>query len=163
MAAAKKLTSAAGFEYKLNNFTAYLETTPGNSDFHDIMKFLKQCRLSYAMTAAPTIYCEIVDEMWTTAVYNEGSKTITLKIKNNEYVINSETVRNALHLPVNNCAARPNDENLTDMLEAIHYSAEINLGNISRAHLRKEWSFFFDSITKAVSYTHLTLPTIYSV
>lgn len=56
-----------------------------------------------------------------------------------------------MKLPINNVDARPNDIQITDMLDARQYSNEINLGNVLRIHMRKEWSFFFDSITKVFS------------
>ncbi|WOH03958.1 hypothetical protein DCAR_0623363 [Daucus carota subsp. sativus] len=50
----KKQMFAAGFEYKLNNHVAYLEIGEDHKDFHNIMGFLKQSKVAYAMTAAPT-------------------------------------------------------------------------------------------------------------
>ena len=65
-----------------NNFTALVNKgIQQSSDYHKMMDFVKNCKLSYAMLESPTIFCEVVEEIWTTAVYNSIDKTITFTLK----------------------------------------------------------------------------------
>ena len=83
-----KTTSSSGFMYELNNFTACVNTTDAPQEFHNLMRFLGQCNLSYAMTEAPILLCEAIKEVWTTIVYNAEDKVITFNLKGNLYSIN---------------------------------------------------------------------------
>ena len=65
--------------------------------FHTMMDFIKECKCSNAMLHAPTIFCEIVEEMCTSARYNPDSKTLSVMINNVNYVIDGEVVRAALN------------------------------------------------------------------
>ncbi|KAL8147280.1 hypothetical protein AgCh_004848 [Apium graveolens] len=77
-----KIMSQTGFIYEKNNFTALVNKGIQQSeDYHKMMDFMKNCKLSYAMLESPTVYCEVVEETWTTAIYNSTDKTITLTIK----------------------------------------------------------------------------------
>ena len=74
--------SQTGFIYEKNNFTALVNKGIQQSrDYHKMMDFVKNCKLNYAMLESPTIYCEVVEEIWTTAVYNSTDKTITFTLK----------------------------------------------------------------------------------
>ena len=84
--------------------------------FHTMMDYIKECKCSYAMLHAPTIYCEIVEQMWTSARYNSDSKTLTVRINNEDYVINGEVVRAALNLPRDSTDRLPNDSEILSML-----------------------------------------------
>ena len=82
MAPVVKIMSQSGFIYEKNNFVALVnKDIPASEDYYKMMDFVKGCKLSYAMLESPTIYYEVVEEMWTTAVYQSNDKTITLSIK----------------------------------------------------------------------------------
>ena len=60
--------------------------------FHTMMDFIKECKCSNAMLHAPTIFCEIVEQMWASARYDSGTKTLSVMINNVSYNINGDTV-----------------------------------------------------------------------
>ena len=110
MAPIVKIISQAGFVYEQNNHVAYVDKEGKHSAaFHTMMDFIKECKLSYAMLHAPTIYCEIVEQMWTSGRYDSTSKTLSVSINGTSYNINGETVRAALHLPKNSTDRLPSD------------------------------------------------------
>ena len=151
MAPVVKVPSATGFIYEQNNHVAYVDKT-GNKTaaFHTVMDFIKECKFSYAMLHAPTIFCEIVEQMWTSARYDSGTKTLTVMINDVNYNINGETVRVALKLPSTD--RMPTDDEIVRMLRDMHYNGDLsNLGQILRRHMRKEWSFLCDSFIKVFS------------
>ena len=153
MAPVVKVSSATGFIYEQNNHVAYVDKT-GNKTaaFHTIMNFIKECKFSYAMLHAPTIFCEIVEQMWTSTRYDSGTKTLTVMINDVNYNINGETVRAALKLPRNSTDRVPTDDEIVRMLRDMHYNGDLsNLGQILRRHIRKEWSFLCNSFIKVFS------------
>ena len=81
MAPVVKIMSQSGFIYEKNNFIALVEKNEAHSDYHKMMDFIKNCKLSYAMLEAPTIYCEVVEEIWTTAEFNSIDMTISFTLK----------------------------------------------------------------------------------
>ena len=155
MAPAVKITSHTGFIYEQNNHVAFVDksaTTEPRKAFHPMMDFITECKCSYAMLHAPTIYCEIVEQMWTSARYNPESKTLSVVINDVSYNIDGETVRVALNLPGNSTDRLPNDNEIVSMLRNMHYNGDLsNLGQILRRHMRKEWSFLCDSFIKVFS------------
>ena len=152
MAPAVKITSHTGFIYEQNNHVAFVHksaTTEPRKAFHPMMDFITECKCSYAMLHAPTIYCEIVEQMWTSARYNPESKSHIVSINGNDYAVNGEVVRNALKLPANSIDRLPTENEILRMLEDMHYNGDMsNLGQILRRHMRKEWSFLCYSIIK---------------
>ncbi|KAL8148711.1 hypothetical protein AgCh_005900 [Apium graveolens] len=94
-------------------------------DYHKMMDFVKNCKVNYAMLDSPTIYYEVVEEMWTTAVYNSIDKTITFTLK---------------------------DIDIINMLNSMGYALTTSkLSEIGRLGLRKEWSYLCDVVTKVFS------------
>lgn len=67
----------AGFIYEKNNFTTYVDTESARQDYHRMMEFMKKCKLAYSMLEAPTIYCEMVEEIWISAVFVSTNCTLT--------------------------------------------------------------------------------------
>ena len=104
------------------------------------------------MTATPILFCEVVEEVWSTAVYNASDKVITFNLKGNSYSINGDVLNASLNLPANTHAKSPSEVDIRKMLNEINYVVpDANLGKIVRKNLRKEWSYFFDSLIKVFS------------
>ena len=100
----------------------------------------------------PILFCEVVEEVWSTAVYNATNKVITFNLKGNSYSINGDVLNTSLNLPANTHAKSPSEVDIRKMLNEINYSTpNANLGKIVRKNLRKEWSYFFDSLIKVFS------------
>ncbi|GJS29109.1 hypothetical protein Tco_0489729 [Tanacetum coccineum] len=55
-----------------HNMIAYLETTEGNVEFHEIIDFLKRSSIHHALTVSPVVSTTFVEQFWTSA----KSKTI---------------------------------------------------------------------------------------
>ncbi|KAL8157573.1 hypothetical protein AgCh_002327 [Apium graveolens] len=73
MAPVVKIMSQSGFVYEKNNFVALVEKNEAHTDYHKMMDFIKNCKLSYAMLEAPTIYCEFEGSDFTNYWWNFNS------------------------------------------------------------------------------------------
>ena len=137
------------FVYKLNNFTAFVNIAEAPHEFYNLVKFLGQCKLFNAMTEAPVLICELIEEVWTTATYNTDDKVLTFNLKGNSYSVNADVLSACLYLPVDTHTASPTKTEIRTMLGELNYDEpEANLGKIVRKNLRKEWSYFFDCLIK---------------
>ena len=103
MAPVVKIMSQTRFIYEKNNFTTLVNKGIQQSDdYHKMMDFVKNCKLNYAMLESPTIFYEVVEEMWTTTTYNSTDKKITLTIKGKEFCINSDVIKACFKILDNN-------------------------------------------------------------
>ena len=123
-----------------------------------LLKSLQSDEVPWAMQLglchdeAPILLCEVIEEVWSTVVYNSTHKVITFNLKGNSYSINSDILSTCIHLPQNTHAKPPTDNEIRQMLNEINYAApDVNLRKIVRKNLRKEWSYFIDSLIKVFS------------
>ncbi|KAK1388363.1 hypothetical protein POM88_016541 [Heracleum sosnowskyi] len=73
-----KTLSLTGFTYEKNNFTALVDFKNHPKAYHKMMKFIKGCKLSHAMLAAPTIFCEVVEEVFSCKISNWDAVTTSI-------------------------------------------------------------------------------------
>lgn len=92
MATIIKVMSSTRFICEQNNFVTYVDTASEHSEFHGMIEYIKKCRLSYTMLEAPTLYYEVIEEIWTNAEYNSGNKVLTFILKGTEHSINSDVI-----------------------------------------------------------------------
>ena len=131
---------------------AYVDVASAPSEFHKMMEFVKNCKLSYAMLEAPTIYYEVMEEIWTSAIFDSKNETISFNLKGKEHVINTDVITTCFNIPENNCDSGPTYAEIVSMLNSINYAKETdNLGKIVRKGMRKEWSFLCDAFIKVFS------------
>ncbi|XP_074356265.1 uncharacterized protein LOC141695964 [Apium graveolens] len=93
-------------------------------DYHKMMDFIRSCKLNYATLESLVIYYEVVEDIWTTSVYNSQDKTITFTLKCNNYCINSDVIRACFQLPENNTLVPHTDTDVSSMLISMGYSFE---------------------------------------
>ncbi|GKG13801.1 hypothetical protein Tco_0350761 [Tanacetum coccineum] len=55
----------------------FLEKSTGSEGFHQVIDFLSQSHISYALTKKPEIYISFIKQFWRTAIIDGQSKTIT--------------------------------------------------------------------------------------
>ena len=133
MAPVTKPVSKDVFIYEKNNFVAFTDTTQVPVEFHHLMNFIKNCKLSHAMLASPALYCEVIEAYWTSARYDAGSKTLTYTYNYVDFSITGKDIRVALKLPEDTTDKEPTHSDIVDMLESINYVGETsNLGKIYR-------------------------------
>ncbi|KAK1368386.1 hypothetical protein POM88_034478 [Heracleum sosnowskyi] len=101
-------SSSGKVEYAITNHVAFMKKESVHADFHPLMDFLNNSPVSYALTARPTIYAKIVQEIWSSACISEAE--IRIKINGKSYTITPSVINEALHLPNSNFESLPTDE-----------------------------------------------------
>ncbi|KAK1368651.1 hypothetical protein POM88_034743 [Heracleum sosnowskyi] len=79
------LSSSGKVEYAITNHVAFLEKDSVHEDFHSLMDFLKNSPVSYALTASPTIYAEIVQDMWSSACCSQAKIKLKIRVTKNPH------------------------------------------------------------------------------
>ena len=119
------------------NFTACVNPNEAPQKFHNLMRFLGQCNMSYTMTEEPILLCEVIEEVWTTDVFKSTNKVITFNLKGNSYV-NGDILSSCLHLSANTHVKQPSETEIRRMLNEVNYVVpNANLGKIVRKTLEK--------------------------
>ncbi|KAK1368623.1 hypothetical protein POM88_034715 [Heracleum sosnowskyi] len=144
-----KFSPSGKVAYATTNYVAFLEKESVHADFHSLMDFLQSSPISYALTASPPIYAEIVQEMWSTADCNSTRGGIKFTIKGNSYIITPSVINEALYLPHSNFENSPTSGEIISMLKDVKYAGSPwSLSQIVKNKFRKEWSYFFDTVNK---------------
>lgn len=78
------------FVYEQNNFAVWVNEEGTSQDFHLMMDFIRSCNLSHVMLEAPTIFYEIVEEVWSSTSFDTKNKVLSFTIKNLPYSVNND-------------------------------------------------------------------------
>ncbi|GJV97002.1 hypothetical protein Tco_1548579 [Tanacetum coccineum] len=84
-----------------HNIVAFLQKLTGNEEFHQIVYFLTDSHIKYALTANPTIYVSLIEQFWKTATVNtvnDGEQQITVIVDGHKFAITEASVRRHLQL-----------------------------------------------------------------
>ncbi|KAK1404788.1 hypothetical protein POM88_004393 [Heracleum sosnowskyi] len=147
--------TASGLEFVLNNYSAPLANENAPETFHLIQNFLSNSDIGTALTAPLKLSASQIRTFWQTGTYDDGGETgspsIIFEFQEEEYTVTPTTVRDALGLEdFNAFTISVGDSELIRMMREIGYSGPLTkIGQLKRPFLRKEWSFFFDCITRA--------------
>ncbi|KAK1352547.1 hypothetical protein POM88_053244 [Heracleum sosnowskyi] len=145
---------ASGLEFVPNNYSAPLANENAPEAFHLIQSFLTNSDIGTALTAPSKLSASQIRTFWQTGTYDDGgesgSPSIIFEVQGEEFIVTPTTVRDALGLEDFNAFTTVGDFELVRMMREIGYSGPLSkIGQLKRPLLRKEWSFFFDCITRA--------------
>ncbi|KAK1360765.1 hypothetical protein POM88_045239 [Heracleum sosnowskyi] len=148
---------SSGLEFVPNNYSAPLSNENAPEAFHLMQNFLVQSSLGRALVEPVKLSAIQIKSFWETGIYDDGgdasTPSIVFEFKEVEYVITPGTVRAAMGFPEHNAyTIDVGEAELMRMMREIGYGGSLaNIGQLKRPFLRKEWSFFFDCITRTFS------------
>ncbi|KAK1379176.1 hypothetical protein POM88_025920 [Heracleum sosnowskyi] len=146
---------ASELEFVPNNYSAPVANENAPEAFHLIQRFLLHSDIGTALTAPSKLSATQIRTFWQTGTYDNGgesgSPSIIFEFQGDEFVVTPTTVRDALGLEdFNAFTISVGDFELVRMMGEIGYTGPLTkIGQLKRPFLRKEWSFFFDCITRA--------------
>ncbi|KAK1397094.1 hypothetical protein POM88_006957 [Heracleum sosnowskyi] len=146
---------ASELEFVPNNYSAPVANENAPEAFHLIQSFLSNSDIGTALTAPSKLSATQIRTFWQTGTYDNGgesgSPSIIFEFQEDQFVVTPTTVRDALGLEdFNAFTISVGDFELVRMMREIGYSGPLSkIGQLKRPFLRKEWSFFFDCITRA--------------
>ncbi|KAL8116094.1 hypothetical protein AgCh_022547 [Apium graveolens] len=124
-----------GAKFIPNNYSSILSKAEAPSKLHFIQDFLANSDIG-------------------SGVYDnggaQGTPSIIFTIGEDEHAVTLATIRQALQLPENKAYTTVEEPILQNMMTSLGYERTLaKLGQLKRPYIRREWSFFFDCITKA--------------
>ncbi|KAK1360837.1 hypothetical protein POM88_045311 [Heracleum sosnowskyi] len=146
---------ASELEFVPNNYSAPVANENAPEAFHLIQRFLLNSDIGTALTAPSKLSATQIQTFWQTGTYDNGgesgSPSIIFEFQGDEFAVTPTTVRDALGLEdFNAFTISVGDSELVRMMSEIGYTGPLTkIGQLKRPFLRKEWSFFFDCITRA--------------
>ncbi|GKC20459.1 hypothetical protein Tco_1022609 [Tanacetum coccineum] len=75
---------------------AFLQKSTGSEEFHQIVDFLADSHIRYALTANPTIYASLIEQFWQTATVetvNNGEQQLSVIVDGQTIAITEAYVR----------------------------------------------------------------------
>ncbi|KAK1379332.1 hypothetical protein POM88_026076 [Heracleum sosnowskyi] len=145
---------SSGLEFVPNNYAAPLVNANAPEAFHLMQNFLAQSQIGRALVEPEKLSVFQIKSFWETGIYddggNSGTPSIVFEFQETEYVITPGTIRAAMGFgDYTAYTIAVGDAELVRMMRTIGYSGSLaKIGQLKRPFLRKEWSFFFDCITR---------------
>ncbi|GJX92323.1 hypothetical protein Tco_0345649 [Tanacetum coccineum] len=100
--------------YDKHNMVAFLQKSTGSEEFHQIVDFLADSHIRYALTANPTIYASLIEQFWQTATVetvNNGEQQLSVTVDGQTIAITEASVRRHLQLAdADGISSLPNTE-----------------------------------------------------
>nr|GEY17650.1 hypothetical protein [Tanacetum cinerariifolium] len=140
--------------YDYHNVVAILEKTEHNTDFHQIVDFLKASHIRYALTISPTVYVSHIRQFWSTArieTMNQETKILATVDGKPQTLSKSSLER---HLKLNNeegISSLP-DAELFENLSLMGYNILPNQRfTFQKGQFSHQWKFFIHTIMQCLS------------
>ncbi|GJZ29536.1 hypothetical protein Tco_0574183 [Tanacetum coccineum] len=109
----------------------------GSEEFHQIVDFLADSHIRYALTANSTIYVYLIEQFWQTATVktiNDGEQQITVTVDGYKFAITEASIRRHLQLAdVDGISFLPNTE-IFEQLSQMGYLSDHNKLTFKKAH-----------------------------
>ncbi|GJX55932.1 hypothetical protein Tco_0285829 [Tanacetum coccineum] len=133
-----------------HNMVAYLEKFEGSEGFHNIIDFLNQSHIKYALTKNPTIYVSFIKQFWRTATANtrtDEKVDITATVDGYVKTITEASLRRHLKLEDNEGeTSLPNSE-IFEQLALMGYVTYSDKLTFQEGNFSPQWSI---ALTKLI-------------
>ncbi|GJT78727.1 hypothetical protein Tco_1045452 [Tanacetum coccineum] len=145
----------AALKYKDDhNKIAYLGRERGCEDFTDILSYLDQSPLRYALThAPPVVFDSLVKQFWATAIVRPnaaGSHDLVATIDGREVVVTESLIRTQLHFDDANGIFDMPINDILEGMRVIGYPTDRTL-TFLKHHLSPQWRFLVHTIMHCLS------------
>ncbi|GJY41104.1 hypothetical protein Tco_0428374 [Tanacetum coccineum] len=123
---------------------AFLEKSTGSEGFHQVIDFLSQSHISYALTKKPEIYISFIKQFWRTAEAStdtDGEVTITAIIDGQSKTITEASLRRHLKLEDHDgITSIPNSE-IFEQLTLMGYQTDSDKLTFQKGVFSPQWRF----------------------
>nr|GEW04101.1 hypothetical protein [Tanacetum cinerariifolium] len=131
---------------------AFLQKPTGSEEFHEIVDFLADSHIGYALTTKPTIYVSLIKQFWQTVtvkIVNNGEQQLTVTVDGQTFAITKASVMRHLQLAdADGISSLPNTK-IFDQLTLMRYVSNNDKLTFQKGLLIFQ-SCFFDSMVKNV-------------
>ncbi|GJX24381.1 hypothetical protein Tco_0228826 [Tanacetum coccineum] len=133
---------------------AFLEKSIGSEGFHQVIDFLSQSHISYALTKKPEIYISFIKQFWRTAEAStdtDGEVTITAIIDGQSKTITEASLRRHLKLEDHDgITSIPNSE-IFEQLALMGYQPDSDKLTFQKGVFSPQWRFLIHTLLHCLS------------
>nr|GEX18074.1 hypothetical protein [Tanacetum cinerariifolium] len=132
---------------------AYLSKSDASEGFHQIIDFLNESSIKYALTVNPNIYVSCIKQFWTTVAVEKVNDVIRLQalVDKKKVVVTEATIREALYLDdADGVECLPNEEIFAELAK-IGYEKPSTKLTFYKAFFSSQWKFFIHTILQCMS------------
>ncbi|KAI3821392.1 hypothetical protein L1987_08959 [Smallanthus sonchifolius] len=137
-----------------HNLTAYLTKGKKSEGFDDMIDFLCQSKIHFALTVNPTIYIPHMEDFWNTAVYSteQGIPQIKAKVVGKDIIISEATLQKHLQLQDEGAAISYPKEEYMRTFVSIGYTGNQNEYTIEKALMGPPWKYPCNTLLQCISH-----------
>ncbi|GJV94898.1 hypothetical protein Tco_1546475 [Tanacetum coccineum] len=133
---------------------AFLEKSTGSEGFHQVIDFLSQSHISYALTKKPEIYISFIKQFWRTAEAStdaDGEVSITASIDGQSKTITEASLRRHLKLEDHDgITSIPNSE-IFEQLALMGYQTDSDKLTFQKGVFSPQWRFLIHTLLHCLS------------
>ncbi|GJT64455.1 hypothetical protein Tco_1015935 [Tanacetum coccineum] len=133
---------------------AFLEKSTGSEGFHQVIDFLSQSHISYALTKKPEIYISFIKQFWRTAEAStdaDGEVSITANIDGQSKTITEASLRRHLKLEDHDgITSIPNSE-IFEQLALMGYPTDSDKLTFQKGVFSPQWRFLIHTLLHCLS------------
>ncbi|GJX32159.1 hypothetical protein Tco_0327811 [Tanacetum coccineum] len=133
---------------------AFLEKSTGSEGFHQVIDFLSQSHISYALTKKPEIYISFIKQFWRTAEAStdtDGEVTITAIIDGQSKTITEDLLKKTLNWKDHDgITSIPNSE-IFEQLALMGYQTDSDKLTFQKGVFSPQWRFLIHTLLHCLS------------
>nr|GEX88311.1 hypothetical protein [Tanacetum cinerariifolium] len=136
-----------------HNMVAYLNKSVASEGFNQIIDFLNESYIEYALTVNPTIYVSCIQQFWNTIAIKQSNDITRLQalVDKKKVVITEAAIRDALHLDdAEGVDCLPNKEIFTESARMGYEKLSTKL-TFYKAFFSSQWKFLIYTILQSMS------------
>ena len=152
--AIKAFSPMANLDYcDTHNMVAFLSKTKDNKDFHEIIDFLRQRHIHFALSVHPTIYTSHIRHFWSTATINTVDKVqqITATVNEKAITITENSIRADLHLDDASGIDFLSSEEIFENLRLMGYEGSLDKLTFYKSLVSPQWRFLIHTVLQCSS------------
>ncbi|GJX34639.1 hypothetical protein Tco_0246196 [Tanacetum coccineum] len=133
---------------------AFLEKSTGSEGFHQVIDFLSQSHISYALTKKPEIYISFIKQFWRTAEAStdtDGEVTITAIIDGQSKTITEASLRRHLKLEDHDGITSIPKSEIFEQLALMGYQTDSDKLNFQKGVFSPQWRFLIHTLLYCLS------------
>ncbi|GKB35353.1 hypothetical protein Tco_0880295 [Tanacetum coccineum] len=134
---------------------AYLEKNDGNTEFHQIMDFLTNSSIHFALTVSPIVSTSFVEQFWTSAKSRTVNNIsyIDAIVAGKPVTISEASIRSDLLFDDADGIDTLNNQAIFDTIQLMGYEGDLNIFSLlyKSPSFSPQWKFLFHTMNHCIS------------
>ncbi|GKD22730.1 hypothetical protein Tco_1224433 [Tanacetum coccineum] len=136
-----------------HNMVAYLEKNDGNTEFHQIMDFLNNTSIHFALTVSLIVSTSFVEQFWISAKSRTVNNIsyIDVIIAGKPVTISEASIRSDLLFDDADGIDTLNNQAIFETIQLMGYEGDLNILTFNKALFSPQWEFLFHTMNHCIN------------